>query len=113
MAVWSVYRSTVEEKRQHARTPINAHVTYVVTGEEQSYDGIAKDISMGGVFIEGDHVPAFGTKVTVRGRLPGDSHEVELPGVVRWAHPGGFGVQFGLLGARETHSIAGLLHARR
>ena len=31
-----------------------------------------------------------------------------LPGVVRWLKPGGFGVQFGLLGARDTHAISEL-----
>jgi hypothetical protein len=45
--------------------------------------------------------------------LPGDTQDVELPGVVRWSNEGGFGVQFGLLGARETHSIARILSARR
>jgi hypothetical protein len=35
--------------------------------------------------------------------------DLKLPGTVRWAKPGGLGIQFGLLGARETHSIAQLL----
>jgi type IV pilus assembly protein PilZ len=103
----------VEEKRQHSRTPLNAHVTYEVSGGEAARDGILRDISMGGVFIEASVVPAFGAKVMVRGRLPGDTQDVELPGVVRWSNEGGFGVQFGLLGARETHSIARILSARR
>jgi hypothetical protein len=34
---------------------------------------------------------------------------MKLPAVVRWNKPGGFGVQFGLLGAKETHSLAQLL----
>jgi hypothetical protein len=28
-----------------------------------------------------------------------------LPGVIRWMRNGGMGVQFGLLGARETYTI--------
>jgi hypothetical protein len=30
---------------------------------------------------------------------------IELDAVVRWNHSGGMGLQFGLLGARETHAI--------
>jgi hypothetical protein len=32
-----------------------------------------------------------------------------LSGVVRWAKPGGFGVQFGPMGARETHAMTRLM----
>jgi len=38
-------------------------------------------------------------------RLPNTKTDLRLPGVVRWAKPNGFGVQFGSLGARETHAI--------
>lgn len=71
--------------------------------------GDAKDISLGGMFIEAlEPSPPFGTKLTVVCRLPGLDRDVRLPGVVRWTKPGGFGVQFGLLGARETHAITKL-----
>jgi len=71
--------------------------------------GTARDIGIGGVFIESAELPAFGTEVVVVGRLPGTQTELRLPGVVRWANPDGFGVQFGLLGARETHALSALL----
>ena len=32
-----------------------------------------------------------------------------LPGIVRWVKPGSMGIQFGLLGARETYAITELL----
>jgi type IV pilus assembly protein PilZ len=32
-----------------------------------------------------------------------------LPGIVRWVKPGSMGVQFGLLGARETYAITEML----
>ena len=41
-------------------------------------------------------------KVADRGGLD------QIPGVVRWTRPDGMGVQFGLLGARETHAITEL-----
>jgi type IV pilus assembly protein PilZ len=70
--------------------------------------GSAKDISVGGMFIESDAQVSFGLEVTISLRLPNTKANSRLPGVVRWIKPGGFGVQFGLLGARETHAISEL-----
>jgi type IV pilus assembly protein PilZ len=42
-------------------------------------------------------------------RFVGTKADLRLPGIVRWAKPDGFGVQFGSLGARETHAISELL----
>ena len=70
--------------------------------------GLGRDISLGGMFIEASEVPPFGTDLTIVGRLPGMDRDSRLPAVVRWTKPGGFGVQFGLLGARETHAITRL-----
>jgi len=76
------------------------------------FDGIVRDISIGGMFIEStESAPPFGTDITIVGDVPGLSGSARLPAVVRWVKPGGFGVQFGLLGARETHAIAKLLKA--
>jgi hypothetical protein len=33
--------------------------------------------------------------------------------VVRWSKPGGFGVQFGLLGAQVTHVIVSMIQRAR
>ncbi len=65
------------------------------------------DVSQGGMFLESDAQLAFGTEVTLVCSLP-RLPDARLPSVVRWTKPGGFGVQFGLLGARETHAL-GLL----
>ena len=43
--------------------------------------------------------------------VPGEPAAFALPAVVRWVRNGGMGVQFGLLGARETHTITELAHA--
>jgi hypothetical protein len=100
----------VQEKRVHPRVAIDVEVSCVLK-DGGAIPGIAKDISMGGMFIESGDSVSFGTQVTIVGRLPGGEGDSKLPGVVRWAKPGGFGVQFGLLGARETHAIARLLKA--
>jgi type IV pilus assembly protein PilZ len=73
-----------------------------------SISGHAKDISIGGMFIESEAQVAFGMQVSIVLRLPNTPADTRLPGVVRWIKPGGFGVQFGLLGARDTHVISEL-----
>lgn len=97
------------EKREHPRTPLDAAITCETDG--QSFTALARDISLGGMFIEAEPVPAFGAKMQIICRLPGMNADSSLPAVVRWVKPGGFGVQFGLLGARETHAITSLLSA--
>ena len=100
----------MEEKRVHPRIPINIDVSCELKNGA-AVTGIGKDLSLGGMFIESEQTPEFGANITIVTRLPGASAESRLPGVVRWAKPGGFGVQFGLLGARETHAITTLLRS--
>ena len=71
-----------------------------------TFAGMAKDISIGGVFVESTEVLPFGAEISIVARLPGAKADVRLPGIVRWTKPSGFGVQFGSLGARETHAIS-------
>jgi len=61
------------------------------------------------MYIESGTAVSFGTEVSIVVRLPNTKADVRLPGTIRWLKPGGFGVQFGLLGARETHAISELL----
>jgi len=67
--------------------------------------GFTRDISTGGVFIEATDIPAFGTRVTLVLDAPGLT-DLKIPGIVRWTKVDGFGLQFQLLGARETHALA-------
>ncbi|MCA9594716.1 MAG: PilZ domain-containing protein [Myxococcales bacterium] len=76
--------------------------------DRPAVNGMAKDISLGGMFIESGEALPFGLELTIVLKLPGLPQEARLPAVVRWAKPDGFGVQFGLLGARETHAITEL-----
>jgi len=93
------------EQRRYARVPIDAPLTFAVKGTNEWLDGVGIDISVGGMSIETTFVAPFNTAVEVSVQLPGDDEIFLLPGVVRWAHGGRIGVQFGLLGARETHVI--------
>lgn len=97
----------MHDKRVHPRVPLSADVACEVRGGATIH-GRAKDISIGGMFIESDAQVSFGTEVTITLRLPNTKADFHLPAVIRWLNPGGFGVQFGLLGARETHAISEL-----
>ena len=98
----------MQDKRVHPRVSVDTAVS-CERREGAPVSGIAKDISIGGMFIEATENLPFGTELTIVGRFPGAKAELRLPAIVRWAKPTGFGVQFGSLGARETHAISELL----
>jgi Tfp pilus assembly protein PilZ len=94
------------ELRRTPRAPIDVLVEFAIKGgSAERSGGRAKDISLGGMFVETPEVPPFGAEVVVFVILPGHSSPFELPGVVRWTRADGMGVQFRMLGARETHAI--------
>jgi hypothetical protein len=97
----------VAEQRKHHRVPVSFKVTCILD-EANKFEGVARDLSVGGLFVESDRTMAFGTSVTLLASGLA-ARELRLPGVVRWAEPGGFGVQFGLLGAYATHVIVDLV----
>lgn len=98
----------VIEQRRYARTRIDSPLTFVVKGKEEATAGVGKDIAIGGMFVETAAPAAFGADIVVHVQLPGQKEAIALPGVVRWVRDGGMGVQFGLLGAVETHIITEL-----
>jgi hypothetical protein len=104
--------ATVHEKRVHARVPIDVEVVCEV-GDGTRFVGVAKDVSLGGMYIECSGNPQFGTELVVVGTLPASKAEMRFSAVVRWCKPDGIGVQFGLLGARETHAITEALKQRQ
>jgi Tfp pilus assembly protein PilZ len=102
----------VNEKRIHPRVPVSVSVTFELADGSEAF-GTASDVSMGGMFIETADPPAFGAKVTIVCRLDETGPSNRLAATVRWNKPGGVGVQFGLLGARDTHAIATFLKRGR
>jgi hypothetical protein len=98
----------VLELRRHNRAPLDASVEFVGKGSSERIAGRAKDISLGGMFIETLHPLPFSSELVVHVLLPSQKAPFALPGVVRWTRDGGMGVQFGLIGARETHAITEL-----
>lgn len=97
------------EKRQHPRRPLEVDVT-VHHKDGRSLPARSVDMSVGGMFVTASDLPAFGSEVTIEIELPGLG-PTRLPAFVRWTKPDGFGVQFGLIGVRETHAIGVLVSA--
>jgi type IV pilus assembly protein PilZ len=102
----------VLEKRQHPRQAVDLQGTVTVEGSALAIVGRVRDLSIGGMFFVGEGKLAFGTKVKVTIEFPKPSGTLEFPGVVRWGGEDGFGVQFGLVGARETHAITQVIRKR-
>jgi hypothetical protein len=67
------------------------------------------------MFVETATPAPFGADIIIHVELPAEDGpvSVSLPGVVRWVRGAGMGVQFGLLGAVETHIITDIGRAHR
>jgi hypothetical protein len=63
--------------------------------------GFALDLSLGGAFVQTAFPARLGSAVVVRLWRPGWVAELHLHGVVSRACPGGMGVKFAPIGARE------------
>ena len=93
------------ELRRFTRAPLEQPLEFHTKNDGRRVAGLAKDISVGGMFVQTEEPAAFGTEVIIYLTLRGDAKELRLPGVVRWTSGNGMGVQFRLLGVRETHAI--------
>jgi PilZ domain-containing protein len=93
--------------RRFPRVPLGQPIEFSTKGEDLPVrmEGTARDISLGGMFIETDFPSTVGQELVIHVVLPKGKREMDLPAVVRWSSKDGMGVHFGLLGARETHEI--------
>jgi hypothetical protein len=79
----------------------------------QEIVGIATDLGLGGMFVRSTETVAYGAEMNVRLELPDVNLKLRLPGIVRWVTELGFGVQFGVFGARETHALVQFVSSAR
>ena len=98
----------MQENRKHPRKELRPPVSYQV-GEGPRVNAVCHDLSLGGMFIETPTPAGFNAKVDVFIQLPGMKGETKIPCVVRWTKPDGMGVQFGMMGAKETHALMVLM----
>jgi type IV pilus assembly protein PilZ len=98
----------VQEQRRHFRKSASYAVEFGVSGG-QRLPGVCRDFSLGGMHIRTSNPAPFGANVTIYVKLKGAQSESALPGIVRWVKADEMGVQFGLLGARETYALTEML----
>jgi hypothetical protein len=102
----------VVELRHFKRASVDLPVEFAAKGSVERHPAHAKDISVGGMYVKTESPLPFGAQLVVYVQLRGQKAPFAFPAVVRWTRAGeGMGVQFGLLGARETHAITELTKA--
>ncbi|WP_437709004.1 PilZ domain-containing protein [Sorangium sp. So ce448] len=98
----------MRDHRKHPRKQIELSIAFRI-GDGPRVDAICRDLSLGGMFIETSSSAPFGATVEVLLSLQGLKQVAVIPSVVRWTTPEGMGVQFGMMGARETYALTQLL----
>ncbi len=103
------------EKRRHVRTALGTSIEFCARSDDflVRVDGTARDISLGGMFIETELPRPLGEELRVYITLPGGKREMCLPAIVRWLSREGMGIQFLLLGAADTHDITEYTASKR
>ena len=77
--------------------------------ESGTFEGVARNASVGGLYIETPTPAKFGETIQIEIDLPGLAERALLTSFVRWTKPEGMGVQFDRMGARETYGLMKLL----
>lgn len=98
----------MSEHRQHPRKNLTSTVAFQ-TADGPRIEAACHDVSLGGMYIDTAEPQVYGTTLRVFLRLPGMRQEAQIEAIVRWWKPTGMGVQFGAMGARETHALTTLL----
>ncbi len=96
------------DKRQHMRVSVRVPVLCERPGASV-ISGLVTDLSLGGLRIASPEVPGFGTHLTIVAHMPGDLEACRLPATVRWTKPTCFGVEFGMLSAKDVYRIVDLM----
>jgi uncharacterized protein (TIGR02266 family) len=104
----------MQEKRQHNRVTISAVVN--LSSEDNFYAGAARDISVGGLYVESQTGLAIGTEVTALLKLP--SKVLSLRAEVVWsvakgAQMVGMGLRFLNMPAHAKREIEAFMLLRQ
>ena len=94
---------------RHSLTVIDSPIAGRVLSDQRDDHCLIMKVGVGGAFVAAEQPPAYGEPVTLR--IGAGPSAFEVAGVVRWLDAGGFGVQFGMTGARETAALARLIQA--
>jgi len=98
----------MQDRRMHIRVPAQIEVQYELPGGP-TQDAVTVDIGLGGTRLQSARPPPAGSPVTVVAQLPGAADRSRIPATVRWTGSDQFGVEFGLIAARDTHLIVDMM----
>lgn len=80
-----------------------------VTADGKRLTAFTRNISLGGMFIEGDDVLPVQATVQIKFRVPTQREPIEVTGEVRWVErstsPAGMGIRFHGLRARDVWAL--------
>ncbi|MCP4602265.1 MAG: PilZ domain-containing protein [Proteobacteria bacterium] len=95
--------------RKFRRFSFKREIALIIEGSKQVAHSL--NISRGGIFIEVEPVPDFGSKVKLLMSLPAVEDKCEIPCIVRWTVKGiNAGLQFEKLRAVEAWGLNKLIH---
>ena len=96
-------------KRKHDRYSYEQSVQ-LVFGDGAIHAGRSLNFSMGGMFVEINPLPEFGSKVILQIDLPGVPETCKIPCIVRWTKEGhGAGIQFETVRPIEVWALSKLI----
>lgn len=98
----------MSEKRRHPRKEIRVSVAFQLA-DGRRVEAVSRDMSIGGAFIETDTPAAFASTLPVDLLIPGAKQAIRVMATVRWTQRDGMGLQFGLMGVRDTHALTEVL----
>ena len=98
----------MSEKRRHPRKEVRISVAFSL-GDGRRIEAVSRDMSIGGAFVETDSPAPFASTLPVDLLLPGAKQAIRVTSTVRWTQRDGMGLQFGLMGVRDTHALTELL----
>jgi hypothetical protein len=87
-------------------------VSFEVEGDPEPKTGWITSLSLAGIDLETLQPVAVGSRIMFFAALdPQSSELLQFAGRVQWVAGARIGVQFGKLGAKETHAILEAMHA--
>ena len=101
-----------DQSRRDSRYELRLAISVDCPGEPFA-PAVCRNISVGGMFVETNRPAPFGAAVAVFAPLPGLPGLTRIDATVRWTSREGMGVQFGVMGARETHALTELIYGAR
>ena len=92
--------------RSSQRYDVQLTVEYTLADKSgKTLTATTRNLSLGGAFVDTEAKPPFNARVTLKFSIPNQREPIQVGGVVRWSDPGGFGVQFDGLRARDVWAL--------